>query len=339
MHGGVLARQLGLEGLLLPGMIAHGDENVIQRMRLLTWHFWWHVGIRRYHGIKQQQQDCLAAAANRGNSTSRRKGYKSAAGYNTAQTSQQQLEQLEQLYLDADARYYAIGFASRQLAPCGTTLSLHQSCQNPHNLHYANLMAQIRTRRAALLNPRVSASAGAAEAEGQLALAADAETSTGSAFLRAPAQKICQLVAAVERETDERQKCHNLLFPPTFRAADAVGASADCVTLRSSRSSRLQGSARAGEASLLVFDPPVGLEHPEVWADQYDDVMDMCDVCLRPIDQVCDHDALIQDTLGMMLPVWSKFQANQQYNSQCRSQYYTLVCSLPPGAHCAHPSL
>ncbi|WIA21453.1 hypothetical protein OEZ85_000661 [Tetradesmus obliquus] len=93
----VLSQQLGLGGCLREFEHEAAGQPAM-------WHVWWHIGLRRYHWQQQQQGDWPAAGTSSSSSSS-------------SGLSRLSPEQLEALYSDPAAKYYAVGFASRQLCP------------------------------------------------------------------------------------------------------------------------------------------------------------------------------------------------------------------------------
>ncbi|KAF6253357.1 hypothetical protein COO60DRAFT_427501 [Scenedesmus sp. NREL 46B-D3] len=110
--GKVLMQQLGLGGVLQE--FQHESAGQPQ-----LWHVWWHIGIRRYHWVKQQQQGQQQQRQPTASSSSRVSSPAGgvAAGGDSSGLSRLSPAQLEALYTDPAAKYYAVGFAARQLCP------------------------------------------------------------------------------------------------------------------------------------------------------------------------------------------------------------------------------
>ncbi|WIA40226.1 hypothetical protein OEZ86_013609 [Tetradesmus obliquus] len=75
---------------------------------LTSWHVHWHIGLRRYGMAKQQQQQQQQ--------WQRRRRQACGEGYSRATAGNLSAAELDQLYLDPDAKVYAVHFASRQLS-------------------------------------------------------------------------------------------------------------------------------------------------------------------------------------------------------------------------------
>ncbi|KAF6256668.1 hypothetical protein COO60DRAFT_88069 [Scenedesmus sp. NREL 46B-D3] len=82
---------------------------------LAMWHVWWHIGLRRYAGMRGQGQQ-LAQVLHAAAATSNWMGCQLPAA------------ELDELYLNPDAKVYAVHFAARQLSGmAGTAISSSSS--------------------------------------------------------------------------------------------------------------------------------------------------------------------------------------------------------------------
>jgi hypothetical protein len=158
----LLQQQLGMSQLLQPSVDKAGQP--------LMWHVWWHIGIRRYHWVQQQQRrqqqldrgdveerqpapqsanEVKAAASKSSKARTKQRARKQQAQEAAQQSGLQPLSaaQLTALYDDPAARYYAAGFAARQTAAYGTGLRARAVLRTPHMMLCREVSQTLRDGR------------------------------------------------------------------------------------------------------------------------------------------------------------------------------------------------
>ncbi|KAF6253354.1 hypothetical protein COO60DRAFT_427423 [Scenedesmus sp. NREL 46B-D3] len=276
----LLMSQLGLRQLLARDVVSAGQPQL--------WHVWWHIGIRRYHWVKQQQQQqgqqqhddeehvehgqqqlqqsTAAAVSKSSKARSKQRARKQQQQQQAHAAAQQAGLQplsaalLAALYADPAARYYAAGFAARQTAAFGTGLRARATLRVPHLAASHSLWRALSADRMQLLVSPQGSSVGAANMMESRAL--------------------LQLLCDVQYQ---HEHAHGWpLFPPLLRPEGQLGVCeahrmptqqiAWQATLRESAGELLQ-LTRGGPLSELMD------MHPHRWQMQHEQLLAGCDCC------------------------------------------------------------
>jgi hypothetical protein len=311
----LLMAQLGMRQLLSRSVSSSGQP--------LMWHAWWHIGIRRYHWVKQQQQvDEDACSKDSQPSNSSKARTKQRARKQQAQEAAQQsglqplsAAQLTALYDDPAARYYAAGFAARQTAAYGTGLRANTALRSSHLAKSHSLWRAVSADRIQLLMGPQASKIGVERFD----------------MLRPLLQLVCDEQYKHEHASEQP------LFPPLLRPEGQLAVFADrrLPTELIVRETELRN--RAGEAVHLmpgaVFTDVVE-GHPAHWLSRHEALVPGCDVCCKPFSKqrwaaTADDgdDSSSDDDSSEGTKVGSRAQAWCQVLLMCRNMHVNALSS------------
>uniref|UniRef100_A0A383WHG4 MYND-type domain-containing protein n=1 Tax=Tetradesmus obliquus TaxID=3088 RepID=A0A383WHG4_TETOB len=247
----LLQQQLGMAQLL--------QQKVFKAGQPLMWHVWWHIGIRRYHWLQQQQQQPANLQPQQ------------QAGLAPLSAGQ-----LAALYADPAARYYAAGFAARQTAAYGPGLRARAALDAPHTA----ASTEVST---VLLQGRSQALAGVLISSG---------------CVRDPAvlwQHVLQLSEVISRALENSEQraaaaaagraAFPCLFPPLFQAEGQVRKLVGfCAAEGLMQEAEMVN--RSGEAVHIVACCNCFGQAAAAWAQRLELVMQRCDACGARLEHV-----------------------------------------------------